>query len=335
MNSQARVLVEDLPQRHRGHRGDPGPFGVPRDGQSPDDWLLSNADREIGVPGKDQSDPRKRGTPNEGVRNKANLQATTGAGADGRGRQRNRRWDRLYKQTQSTDAGEQSCETKPIPCGRVAMAEGRRGRPCRYCGAKTCETKPIPRERRRGHVLCGKRVMTHWTRKGPRQNKANPRADSGGQGPPRLLVPPAGPIVRNKANSRADSSGPGPARLPVLPAGPIVRNEANSRTDGGGQGPATPPVPSVGPSVRNEANLPRADRKRRRPAGFPAKQSQFPGSGRHTEDTVKQVWPCHPAPPFRRSTAWQSAIVCRPDSAAGDCGLEMVLRGRTRYNGVV
>ena len=47
------------------------------------DGLLANADREIGVPGKDPSDPRKRGTPNEGVRNEANFQTATGA--DGMG----------------------------------------------------------------------------------------------------------------------------------------------------------------------------------------------------------------------------------------------------------
>jgi hypothetical protein len=54
MSSKVRVLVEDLPQRHSDPRANLGPFGVPPWG------------------GKDRSDPRKRGTPNQCVRNKAN-----------------------------------------------------------------------------------------------------------------------------------------------------------------------------------------------------------------------------------------------------------------------
>ena len=60
MSGPIRVLVEDLPRSRRDPVGDPGPFGVPPSG------------------GKDQSDPRKRGTPNECVRNKANCPAKTG-----------------------------------------------------------------------------------------------------------------------------------------------------------------------------------------------------------------------------------------------------------------
>ncbi|MCX5643135.1 MAG: hypothetical protein NTZ17_00370 [Phycisphaerae bacterium] len=42
--------------------------------------------------------------------------------------------------------------------------------------------------------------MMNWTRKRPRQNKANGRTDSGGQEAAGLPVPPVGPGVRNKAN---------------------------------------------------------------------------------------------------------------------------------------
>ena len=103
------ALVEDWPQRNSDPRGDLGLFRVPPSG------------------GKDQSDPRKRGTPNEGVRNEANfpirtemgrakapaeaslglivsnepnLLRATGADVDGRGRRRSGRWARLYKRSQ-------------------------------------------------------------------------------------------------------------------------------------------------------------------------------------------------------------------------------------------
>jgi len=69
--------------------------------------------------------------------------------------------------------------------------------------------------------------MMHWVRKRPRQNKANPPADSSGQGPARVLAPPVGPSVRNKANFRTARSGQGPARRPVPPVGPMARNKAN------------------------------------------------------------------------------------------------------------
>ena len=55
MSGSARILVEDLPQRREDPSGDLGLFGVPPWG------------------GKDQSDPRKRGTPNDSVRNEANF----------------------------------------------------------------------------------------------------------------------------------------------------------------------------------------------------------------------------------------------------------------------
>jgi hypothetical protein len=109
VSGSARILVEDLPRRRRDPVGDPGPFGVPPLG------------------GKNQSDPRKRGTPNECVRNKASFQPATGAGTKGRRRRRNRRWDRLYKQSQlaGTDRdghGPAKASTEP-PLGPVAPNE--------------------------------------------------------------------------------------------------------------------------------------------------------------------------------------------------------------------
>ena len=77
MSGSARILVEDLPQRRGDTRGDLGPFGVPR------------------LRGSDWSFPPQGGTPNEGVRNEANLPARTEMGAGGRRCPRRRRWGSL------------------------------------------------------------------------------------------------------------------------------------------------------------------------------------------------------------------------------------------------
>jgi hypothetical protein len=89
-------------------------------------------------------------------------------------------------------AGRGGPPTAPIVRNKANFPRaGQHGRPCRYRWAKTCETKPIPPEHNKGQVLCGPRVMTYWTRKQPRPNKANPRPAPTG----RVSAP-------NKANSR-------------------------------------------------------------------------------------------------------------------------------------
>jgi hypothetical protein len=138
-----------------------------------------------------------------------------------------------------------SCETKPI-----ARAPGARGRgparpPLLLPLGQVRQTKPIAPERHEGQVLDGKRVMTSWTHKRPRRNKANCHADRKEQGATRPPAPPAGPSAPNKANSRADRRGQGPSRLPTPSVGPIVRNEANLRTDGCGR-----PTAAVLPASR-------------------------------------------------------------------------------------
>jgi len=192
----------------RRHRGDLGPFGAPPWG------------------GKDPSDPRKRGTPNECVRNKANPPRATGADANARGRRGSRRWDRWYKQSQFAAAGgNREKQSQFPPCGplwsrageaaHAATAGPKRaeqsqfaphrperapaGREHRHRG-QACETKPIPPALRGRQVLLEKGVMTHLIRKGPRQNKANSRPDESGQGPAKLPATPVEPKVRNKAN---------------------------------------------------------------------------------------------------------------------------------------
>jgi hypothetical protein len=92
------ALVEGLPQRRGDPRGDFGPFGVPRSGSQTRNSAFGGPLR-----GSDRSFPPQGGTPNESVRNEANFQAETGAGADGRGRRQSRRWDRRYKQSQLAD----------------------------------------------------------------------------------------------------------------------------------------------------------------------------------------------------------------------------------------
>jgi hypothetical protein len=79
---------------------------------------------------KNQFDPRKRGTPNESVRNKANFQAVAEADADGRGRWRSRRWDGLYKRTQ-------------FALHRHRKSSERRGRTHHRLWGQSRQTKPI------------------------------------------------------------------------------------------------------------------------------------------------------------------------------------------------
>ena len=92
-------------------------------------------------------------------------------------------------------------------------------------------------ERHEEQVVCGKRVMAHWTRKRPRPNKANSRTDGSGQGPARLPVPPVGALRETKPicpRSDRPRHGWQRRRLPVL--GMSVRNEANLPFDSSGRG---------------------------------------------------------------------------------------------------
>ena len=115
------------------------------------------------------------------------------------------------------------CETKPISRGRAGMGEGRQGRQCRYHWAKACETKPIPPGRRDGQVLCGKRVMTNWTRKRRRQNKANSRTDRNGQGPARLPSAAGGTNRVKQSQFAADGQGRPSPRPEALTMPPVRR----------------------------------------------------------------------------------------------------------------
>jgi hypothetical protein len=57
--------------------------------------------------------------------------------------------------------------------GPTRRRAGCRGRKCRRRSGQARQTKPIPPDRQDGQALCGRRVVTNWTRKGPRRNKAN------------------------------------------------------------------------------------------------------------------------------------------------------------------
>jgi hypothetical protein len=148
--------------------------------------LLSNADREIGVPGKDPSDPRKRGTPNEGVRNEANFQTATGAGGNRRDRRRSRRWARLYKQTQfaGMDRGGRGTAKSPVELSLGCIAPNEPNLP------------RIGRKRR-----CPARPGALPTLGAIASNKANSRPGKDGRRPARSPRPlPLGQNVRNEPN---------------------------------------------------------------------------------------------------------------------------------------
>jgi hypothetical protein len=140
---------------------------------------------------------------------------------------------RTEQNVESSDCG--TCETKPIGAIRRQTAEGRLYKRSQFGQARLVSRGPIVRNKpnfrrmpppfhyssipafqsdaycakqtqfgqssMQGQVLCGKRVMTNWTRKMLRQNKANFHRNSSGRGLARRPVPPPGPIVRNKANS--------------------------------------------------------------------------------------------------------------------------------------
>ena len=122
-----------------------------------------------------------------------------------------------------------------VPAGRAANAAAAGGQRAKQSQFRQSGTE--------GQVLCGKRVMTNWMRKRPRQNKANFHGNSSGRGSARRSVPPVGPIVRNKANlpctDRKRRRLVGPEALP--PLGTSVRNKANCRRQAGAMGlePAT------------------------------------------------------------------------------------------------
>jgi hypothetical protein len=69
-------------------------------------------------------------------------------------------------------------QTNPICPASTAMGTGGQGRKCCRRRGQARQTKPIAPERGEEQVPCGKRVMTHLTRKGPGQNKANCRGPS-------------------------------------------------------------------------------------------------------------------------------------------------------------
>jgi hypothetical protein len=165
VSGPARVLVEDLPQRHRDHRGGLGFI----DRHDLDFilralWVSVVSLRTKPIPRIDRSGRGRARSPAEPslgpiVPNKPNLPRT--------GRKRRcRHWG-------------QSRQTKPITRRCAGMGEGRQGRPGRRCWAEVCQTKPIPPDRREGQVPCGKRVTTNWTCKGPQENKANIRGQAG------------------------------------------------------------------------------------------------------------------------------------------------------------
>jgi hypothetical protein len=154
----------------------------------------------------------------------------------------------------------QSCETKPISRGQAGRSEGRQGHPCWSRWTKRCETKPIAPKQRGGQVLCEKRVMTNWTRKRSRRNKANGRVDSkwarGGK-----------PVLAAGATHCAKRSRSAAYQPEEVPAGRAISAAA------------------AGASAPNKANCPRAMRKAStvwrtsygelNPQRALAKQSQF------------------------------------------------------------
>jgi hypothetical protein len=105
----------------------------------------------------------------------------------------------------------------PVPWATLrAPAEIRGGCQSRGGNAywcQSCETKPIAPERRERQMLCGERVMTNWTRKGPWPNKANSHRGTADRA---KQTQSAVAGCTNKANGPAE--GPGGRT-----------NEANSR----------------------------------------------------------------------------------------------------------
>ena len=189
------------------------------------------------------------------------------------------------QRAESWQAGEgprrrKSCETKPMSRGRAGMGEGRQGRPCRYRWAKTCKTKPIPPEHNKGQVLCGPRVMTHWTRKEPRPNKANPRTDGRGQGPPRLPVPPGTKHAKqSQFPPRQQWASTGNAASAADGTHRTKRSQFPHERQWTGTGNA---ASTAGATKRAKRSQFAPHRPEKVPAGRAStKQSQFPGSGRN------------------------------------------------------
>ena len=225
MSGPARVLVEDLPRRRRDPGGDLGPFGVPPWG------------------GKDQSDPRKRGTANECVRNKANLPAATGAGANGRGRRRSRRWDRRYKQSQFADMDRDGRGPAKAPA-----------EPSLGAIAQTNPICPAPA----GKALPGG-PQALPTLGASASNKANFHGQAGmGEGRQIGLAGAAGPKRAKQSQfptERQEEQVLGRTRVVTNRTRNRPRpNKANFRPDRNGRGPGRLPVPPVEPSAPNKAN---------------------------------------------------------------------------------
>jgi hypothetical protein len=250
VSGSACILVADRPQGRRDPRGELGLFGV------------------LPWGGKDQFDPRKRGTPNQGVRNEANPPRTTGVDGEVGG---------------EADAGT-GCTNKANFPAQPETNESRREQEGPPTAANCAKQSQLPPSLLEDKCFVRKELWIIG------------KAQSLGETKPI----PAGTVV-DKAGKGADAAGgTNRAKQTQFPTGrPGWANADTGRPKRAkrsqfppGQqwaGPARLPTPPVGPIVRNEANLPRP--AERAPAaragkvvaagGRRAKQSQFPGLGRH------------------------------------------------------
>ena len=189
MRGSESVLIEDVPQRRGYPGGDLGPFGVPPWG------------------GKDRSDPRKRGTPNGGVRNKANL-PRAGNVAQARG------WAEAPNKANSPH------RQKRAPTGEVA------GGPSL---GPAVQTNPIWRHGQRwaraGEGAGGTVAQADCAKRTQLAPRRPERAAAAKAATPAVT----GDKHTNEANSRWSGSrrrGPARSPTPTLP-GPNVRNKPN------------------------------------------------------------------------------------------------------------
>ena len=133
-----------------------------------------------------------------------------------------------------------SAKRSQFPMGGHPWARAGEAAPAAIAGPNVRNKPNSARAKRRASALW-KKSYGNWTRKGPRQNKANSRTDSDGRGTARLPVSPVGPTVRNKANwPRTDRKRRWLAGSKAPPPpGTSVRNEANFRGSGRCDGSAT------------------------------------------------------------------------------------------------
>ena len=286
---------------------------------------FADTDRERRGPAKSPVETSLRPT----APNKPNLPPTGRKGAARSGRRYRRPWGKHVKRSQFPAGGHQWARA-----GKVAPAAA--AGPKR---AKQSQFRPACRE---GQVPFPKRVMTNWRYKRPRRNKANFRPDSSGQGPSRLPAPPVGPGVPNKANvRRTDRKRTLAGRAGSTAAAGDKRAKRSQFPESGQRD---------GSGTDNCQSLSRGAAGRRkesscvlwvaRPKGGPnaacrvgeAFDRVCRGVSRLPEDTVKQVWPCHPDPPLLWSPARQSATMCRPQAARQASGKSQDLPPAAWYN---